>query len=141
MQNLQIVSRISPKPVIINISNMGVIGGASGDFGLGGSGIGANSSIGGDLFWGGSKSANIGGFTSGGVFSGGPEGAHSYPSANSCGSGGTPPFVVGAYAGVGSLGFSAQFGYSNGTGILSLTFGPGAGLNFGQYPTNTWTTK
>ncbi len=122
-------------------------------------GSGATVSGGVGVFGGGSQGINTGGYVSGGAYSGTPGNNVGYPGGQNVQTGNG---VIGGYAGVGVGGFitnatsacqlsgpfstwsintpwgSAQFGYSDGTWIGSITVGPGIGGGVSGYPTNTY---
>lgn len=132
-------------------------------------GAGATASIGGGVFGGGDRGINFGAFASFGAFAGGPGYGPNYPpgnqqnfSAGGYAGGGLGAFFTNAkcakelsgpfdtysynigFKGLPWLNFSVQFGYSNGTWILSVVppspFSRGSGKSISSFPTNTWTT-
>jgi RHS repeat-associated protein len=141
----------------------GLIGSGSAEVGLG-QGAGATGSLGGGLFGGGPEGLNPGGFASFGAMRGGLGEGKGYPCSdpdNFIGGGfvgaGGGAFFTNATSASGLKGpfytasfniafpwlpvkFSAQLGWSGGTWIGSVTFGPGFGMSASGYKTNTWTT-
>jgi RHS repeat-associated protein len=138
---------------------IGITGGAAGNVGAGAVGGGATGAVGGGVFWGGPSGVNGGVFASGGAFVRESPGVVSLKCPNY----NQTPWAVGAYAGVGAGGFltnakkaadlkgpfkqwnlntpigSINFGWSDGTWILSITAGPGDVGDISGYPTTTVT--
>ena len=139
-------------------AGFGITGGASAEGGIL-YGVGVKEDIGWGAFWGGGKELNVGGYTSGGAFAGGPG---FYSGAVPCEQ---IPFVIGGYGGVGGGAFftnatsakelggpfstwnlntpigSLSFGKSGSTWIFSITAGPGLVGSISGYPTTTAATK
>jgi RHS repeat-associated protein len=151
------LSVIDPRGLI----GAGVVGTISGEGGVG-SGAGVTISGGRGAFYSPDQGFSTGNFSSAGAFSSG-NGAK-YPGSCS-----QTPQAYGAFAGAGgglfftnapsvnelagdfttynfNLGrgpfqFSVQYGYANGTGIVSITFGPGLGVSGSGFPTTTSIAK